>query len=90
MGINKFDSYELKISQKAVKELNRLPEPIFSRIGSAIESLVKNPFPSGSKRLVSWPGFRIRIGDYRVLYEVNTRKKLIIIYRVGHRKDVYR
>ena len=81
---------EIKISQRAVRELNKLPEPIFSKIGAAIENLAKNPFPLGAKRLVSWPGFRIRVGDYRILYEVDTKKKLIIVYRVGQRKDVYR
>lgn len=90
MGINKFDSYKLRVSEKAARVLDKLPEPIFGRIKAAIENLAKNPFPSGAKRLAIWPGFRIRVGDYRVLYEADTKKRLIIIYRLGHRKDVYR
>lgn len=81
---------EVQLSQKAFKELDRLPEPIFSQIQRKIENLPAKPYPAGIKRLVNWPGFRLRVGDYRVLYEVAPQKKLIIIYRVAHRKDAYR
>lgn len=81
---------EVVISRKAFKELDRIPEPIFSRLRKKIRQLAVNSRPPGVKRLVNWPGFRIRFGDYRILYEVDSQKKVIIIYRVAHRKDAYR
>ena len=81
---------EIRISEKAAKELDRIPEPIFSKIKEKIEGLGRNPQPASAKRLTTWPGFRIRVGDYRLLYEIDKKRNKIIIYRIRHRKDVYR
>lgn len=81
---------EIQISKKAIKELDRIPEPIFSNLRKKIEDLAQNPTPANSRRLVNWPGYRLRVGDYRILYGVFNQKKIILIYRVAHRKDVYR
>lgn len=80
----------LEVSVKALKELDRIPEPIFSRIKEKIESLVVNPYPNGIKKLTRWSGFRLRVGDYRVLYEVIKERSIVKIYRVAHRREVYR
>ncbi len=81
---------EIRISEKAAKELDRIPEPIFSKIKEKIESLSGNPQPTSAKRLTTWPGFKIRVGDCRILYEINRKHNRIIIYRIRRRKDVYR
>lgn len=81
---------EIRISEKAAKELDRIPEPIFSKIKEQIEKLGKNPQAIGAKRLATWPGFRIKVGDYRLLYEIDQKRNRIIIYRIRHRKDIYR
>ena len=81
---------EIRLVEKAAKQLDRIPEPLFSRLKIKIGGLTENPFPSGAKRLVNWPGFRLRVGDYRILYEVDQGNKVIIVYRVAHRRDVYR
>ena len=81
---------EIRISEKAAKELDRIPEPIFTKIKEKIENLSRNPQPTSTKRLTAWPGFKIRIGDYRMLYEIDRKHNRIIIYRIRHRKDAYR
>ena len=60
------------------------------RISRAILSLEKNPFPSGCKKLKNRDGFRIRVGDYRVLYLVDVKLKQIVVGSIGHRREVYR
>lgn len=81
---------EIRISEKAAKDLDKIPEPIFERIKERIESLSQNPQPAGAKRLTAWPGLRVRVGDYRILYEVDQKHNRVVIYRIRHRKDVYR
>ena len=60
------------------------------RISKAILALEKNPFPSGCKKLKNRDGFRIRVGDYRVLFFADAKRKKIIIGSIGHRREVYR
>lgn len=65
------DSYEIKWKRSAVKELKQLPKEIIARILRAVESLANDPFPAGVKKLVgSNHTYRIREGDYRVIYDV--------------------
>lgn len=84
------DSYEIEWKRSAVKELKQLPKEIIVRILQAVESLANDPFPAGVKKLVgSKHTYRIREGDYRVIYDVLSNTLVIEIIRVGHRKDVY-
>ena len=84
------DSYEIKWKRSAVKELKQLPKEIIARILRAVESLANDPFPAGVKKLVgSNHTYRIREGDYRVIYDVLSETLVIEVIRVGHRKDVY-
>ncbi len=84
------DSYEIKWKRSAVKELKQLPKEIIARILQAVESLADDPFPAGAKKLVgSKHTYRIREGDYRMIYDVLSKNLVIEIIRVGHRKDVY-
>jgi len=83
--------YRLAIKKSARKELDDLPDQLFLKIDTAILSLIDNPFPyPQSKKLKGEGGCRLRVGDYRVVYSVDEAQKIITIYRVRHRRDVYR
>jgi mRNA interferase RelE/StbE len=83
--------YKLAIKKSARKELNSLPDHIFLNIDNCILSLLTNPMPyPQSKALKGEDKRRLRVGDYRVVYSVDEEQKTITIFRVRHRKDVYR
>ncbi len=63
---------------------------VTTRIESALLDLQKNPRPAGAKKLKGRDGWRIRIGDYRVIYEIHDRILQIIVIQIGHRREVYR
>ncbi|MGH7975054.1 MAG: type II toxin-antitoxin system RelE family toxin [Limisphaerales bacterium] len=83
-------SWQIEIARDARKELERLPTQIQIRISKAILALEENPFPRGCKKLKNRDGFRIRIGDYRVLYFADVKAKQIVVGVIGHRREVYR
>jgi mRNA interferase RelE/StbE len=84
-------TYQIEWKASALKELKRLDRKIISRLISAIDSLSANPFPSGVRKLQGADKtYRIRIGDYRIIYEVIHERIVIVIIRVRHRKDVYK
>lgn len=83
-------SYSVYFKPSAEREFKKLDPPIKKRIAKKLEALALKPFPSGSKRLVQSDNFRLRIGDFRVLYTVNEKSKRVWILAVGHRKEVYR
>lgn len=82
--------YRVEISPVAAKELGSLPKPVQSRIKVKVLALAADPRPSGSTKLVgtrsSW---RVRIGDYRVIYEVRDEVLIVLVIKIGHRKQVY-
>jgi len=83
--------YKLDIKKSARKELNSLPDNIFLKIDKDILSLKTNPDPHPqSKELKGENKRRLRVGDYRVVYSIDEQQKIITIFRVRHRKDVYR
>jgi mRNA interferase RelE/StbE len=85
------DTYQIEWKRSAIKELEKLPRPMISKIVSAVGNLSSNPYPQGVRKLVgSEDTYRIRIGDYRVLYNIIDNRLIIEIIRVGHRKDVYK
>jgi mRNA interferase RelE/StbE len=84
-------AYELYIECHAEKDLRKLPESLFSDIIKNIKSLSHNHRPLNSKKIKgSQSDWRLRIGNYRVLYEINNATKTIIIMRVKHRREAYR
>ncbi len=83
-------TWRVELTRRAEQELERLPNNVLQRIVTKLRTLESNPFPSGVKKLQGHTGYRLRIGDYRVLYEVFTTEKQIVVYAVGNRKDVYR
>ncbi len=81
--------YKLYISRNAQKELSKLDEESYYHIKKSISDLGNNPRPIGSKKLVDRDGWRIRIGNYRVVYEIDDAKNKIIVLHIGHRRDIY-
>jgi mRNA interferase RelE/StbE len=83
--------YRIEVSATAERQLKRAPRPDQIRILRAIQRLAHEPHPPGCRKLSTYDDvFRIRVGTYRVIYEVRRRQILIVMLKVGHRKDVYR
>lgn len=83
--------FELNIKNTAQKDLDYLDEKIFIKLDSAILSLKENPYPIYSQKLGGKTNqYRLKIGDYRVLYEINKSAKTIIVFRVKHRQSAYK
>lgn len=83
-------SYEIRWKRSAIKELKRLPSHVVKRILVSVEALAQEPRPQGTRKLVgSENSYRIRVGEYRVVYTVLDNALVIEIVRVGHRSDVY-
>ncbi len=84
-------SYEIEITRTAEKQLKKLPRKERERVVAAVLRLADEPRPRGSRKLAGYDDvFRIRVGTYRVLYSVSGGRLVIIILKVGHRRDVYR
>ena len=83
-------SYEITVLRTAVKSVERLTKEVQDRVIDAIAELAKTPRPSGAKKLVARDAMRIRVGDYRVIYEVDDAMKTVQVVVVSHRKDAYR
>jgi mRNA interferase RelE/StbE len=83
-------AYAVILRRAAEKELNRLPEKMHQRIARKLLELESSPRSHGTQKLQGHDGYRIRIGDYRVLYLVNDEAKTVEVLAVGHRREVYR
>lgn len=81
--------YQVTIKPKAFKALEKINEPDYSNIKKAINSLATDPRPHGYKKLKGREGYRIRIGDYRVIYNVFDNILTVDVVALGHRKDIY-
>ncbi len=83
--------YTVEFKPSAARALRRLPRDVQARIGETITSLAENPFPQGVKKLKGEENtYRVRVGDYRIVYDVDGAALIILVLRVGHRRDVYR
>jgi mRNA interferase RelE/StbE len=81
--------YSVRIERKAQKKLSKITEPYYSNLKTAILDLGNNPRPSGCKKLKGRDGYRIRVGDYRIIYEIHDRVLLVDVIDLGHRKEIY-
>jgi mRNA interferase RelE/StbE len=81
--------YTVLIERSAEKVLSKLNEGIAERISVAIKSLALNPRPVGAKKLTNTEQWRIRIGNYRVVYQINDKVLIVRVIRLGHRRDIY-
>jgi mRNA interferase RelE/StbE len=85
------DIYRIEWKSSAVREIKRLDRKVVARIVAAVDGLSSEPFPVGAKKLRGGNiTYRIRVGDYRVVYDVFAGQLIIEIIRVRHRKDAYR
>ena len=82
-------TYSVEILRHAQKQLSKIDRQEQSRIIAAIESFADNPRPAGCKKLSGRPAWRIRIGSYRVIYEIDDDRVRVLVITVGHRKDIY-
>ncbi len=82
--------YNIEIKKSAVKEFSSIPSGDLKRIIQKIKNLADNPRPPGCKKLSGEEKYRIRVGNYRILYFIDEGKLIIFVVKVGHRRDVYR
>lgn len=83
--------YEITYAQSALKALRKLDRGIARRILTAIDALAGDPRPHGCKQLKGGGGeMRIRVGDYRIIYDVDDGEVVILVLAIGHRREVYR
>lgn len=82
--------YRIEIKKSAIKELESIPSRDLSRIMERIESLVDDPRPEGSQKLSGEEKYRIRQGNYPILYAIEDDLLIVYVVKVAHRKDVYR
>jgi mRNA interferase RelE/StbE len=83
-------NYELQIKPSAVKEIEKIPRKDRPKIVQKIRALAGNPRPHGCEKLSAEEKYRVRQGDYRVVYSVDDDQSILLIVKVGHRKEVYR
>lgn len=81
--------YKVQVERKAQKKLAKIPAPYYTNIKTAILNLGNNPRPQGCKKLKGRDGYRIRVADYRVIYEIHDNVLLVQVIDLGHRKDIY-
>ncbi len=83
-------SYRVLIPKSVHKQINKLPSSVSESVISKLEALQENPRPAGSLKMRGSEGWRIRLGDYRLIFDIDDRQKLVVVRRVGHRREIYR
>jgi mRNA interferase RelE/StbE len=83
-------NYRIEIKKSAVKEISKLTNKALKRIIREIESLADNPRPFGAIKLSGDDKFRLKVGNYRILYQIFNDKLIVTVVKIGHRKDVYK
>jgi mRNA interferase RelE/StbE len=83
-------NYRLQIKPSAVKELEAIQLKDRKRVAAKIRRLAKEPRPDGCEKLSGYDKYRLRQGDYRVLYSVDDSEQSVTVIKIGHRRDVYR
>jgi mRNA interferase RelE/StbE len=82
--------YKIIIAEQAIKALAKLPGKTRRQISEKIDALADNPRPAGIEKLQGADLYRIRSGDYRVIYQIKDNLLIVLVVRIGHRKDIYR
>ncbi|MFB3924215.1 MAG: type II toxin-antitoxin system RelE/ParE family toxin [Terriglobia bacterium] len=83
--------YLVYLRPRVVRDLKSLPEEVKERVEQSVGRLSENPRPHGSKKLAGFENeWRLRVGDYRVLYLINDESKQVVVARVAHRREAYR
>ena len=82
--------YKVELETRARREYRQLPARVREQVSDAIDDLQADPRPPGCKKLVGAIGYRVRTGDYRILYTIEDTAARVCIYRIGHRREVCR
>ena len=82
--------YQIELRCRAQRTLDRLPKNDFQAVIEAIKELAQTPRPRGVEKVKSTGLWRIRQGDYRIIYAIDDNLQMIIVVRVGHRREIYR
>ena len=82
--------YEVQVLKKVKKNLIDLHPEIYKRVIKVLEDLAENPKPQGLLKLAGRDGFRLRVGDYRIIYDIDDVNKIVTVLDIGHRSSVYK
>ena len=82
--------YSVIVSKSAKKTLSKLSSEVIKKILNAFDDLVEDPRPMGYIQLKGRSGYRIRVGDYRIIYEINDGELLVLVVEIGNRKEIYK
>ncbi len=83
-------TYEVRLAPAAVRQLRKLDPPGRRRVQTAIDLLAEDPRPPGARQLVGGAGeWRVRTGDFRIIFDILDGELLVLVVKVGHRRDVY-
>ena len=83
-------TYRVQLAPAAVRQLRKLDPPGRRRVQAAIDLLAEEPRPPGARQLVGGAGeWRVRTGDFRIVYDIRDRELLVLVIKVGHRRDVH-
>ena len=83
-------AYEVRFARPVAKELRRLDRREAKRVVETVEALADDPRPTGAEKVQGSPYLRIRVGNYRIVYEVRDEELVVLVVKVGHRREVYR
>ena len=83
-------SYQVSLKKRVIKTLQDINEPYYSNIKKAIYALAEDPRPAGYKKLQGRTGYRIRVADYRIIYDILDTVLIVEVLDLGHRKDIYK
>ena len=83
-------AYEVRFARPVAKELRRIDRREAKRLVEAAETLAGDPRPSSAQKVQGTPYMRIRVGNYRVIYEIRDEDLVVLVVRIGHRREVYR
>ena len=84
-------SYSVQLAPSAERDLAALDKPVQRRVAARIDALAENPRPAGVAKLQGEANaWRIRVGDYRILYTIEDRRLVVLVIKIGHRREVYR
>jgi mRNA interferase RelE/StbE len=83
-------TYRIEFTPLARRQIKKLPREVQKRIIERVEELASNPRPAGVKKLVSGENlYRVRVGEYRAIYQIRDRELIVVIVKVGHRREIY-
>ncbi len=81
--------YNVSLKKRAIKALEKINEPYYSRLKKALYDLANDPRPVGYKKLKGREGYRIRVADYRIIYKIHDNVLTVVVIGIGHRKHIY-